>query len=120
MGSTKGFRVDPEELTKLAQDIHELFRDVSGDSGAVSGNLPQFQEKASEAALRQGLAGFWKGGQDVFSDAYGHEHDGICRTYSNIMANLQQLEQACRATAESYRKADGNSRSAVNGAGVPW
>lgn len=115
-----GFRVDPEELTKLAQDIHELFRDVSGDSGAVAGNLPQFEQKASAAALRQGLAGFWKGGEDVFADAYQREHEGICRTYATIMENLQQLEQACRATAESYRRADGNSRSAVTSAGTPW
>lgn len=121
MGSPgRGFRVDPEQLTRLADDIHQLMREVSGDAGYVAGNLPEFQQKASDEALRQGLAGFWQGGDDVFSDAYRREHDGICQTYSTIAANLQQLELACRTTAASYHKADTDTRTAVTSSDGAW
>lgn len=114
--ATKGFRVDPDKLLDVADQVHELMRSMSGDAGYVSGNLPHYQEKAGAQILTEALSSFWSG-DDVFANAYDEEHKGVCTTMQNMVTQLQNLETACRSTANQYKSQDGNSKQSVTKSG---
>ena len=102
-GPTKGFRVDPDKLSAVADKVKALLQDLSGETGYIAGNLPEYQ-KADAQALRDALKDFWSG-DDVFASAYDDEHKGVVTTYN--------LERACRTTAEKYGAQDHKSKQDV-------
>jgi uncharacterized protein YukE len=108
----KGFRVEPDKLLAVADDVHRLLEDLNGDSGYVPGNLPRYQQKASDAVLTQALQSFWSG-EDIFATAYGYEHNGIVSTMNAMVQQLTNLETACRTTAQQYKSQDTNSKHDV-------
>jgi hypothetical protein len=108
---TKGFNVNPKALTDVADDIHSLYQDVSGGTGYIRGNRPDFQKNAGQQSLTDALKSFWHG-QDVFADAYGDE--GVLTTFQNIESQLKALETSCRNTAGHYQTGDDQSKTNVN------
>jgi len=110
-GPTKGFRVDPEKLSAVADRVKQLNESVSLDLGN-SGNIVDFQNSAKADSLTSALQSFWTG-DDVFANAYGKEHDGVTTTFQKMQQQLQALERICRGTAEQYRHHDQASRQDV-------
>lgn len=111
-----GFRVDPQQLLQVADEVHELLRLVNGDAGYVAGSLPRYQERADASVLTQALSSFWSG-EDVFATAYGSEHRGVVTTMSSMVTQLGALEQACRSTAQQYQGQDERSTDTVKQSG---
>jgi uncharacterized protein YukE len=110
-GPTKGFRVDPDKLSAVADRVKRLHDSVSLDLGH-SGNLVDFQDAAKADSLVSALQSFWTG-DDVFASAYGEEHQGVVTTFQQLQSQLQILEQTCRGTAEQYQHHDQASRQDV-------
>ena len=110
-GPTKGFRVDPDKLSAVADKVKALLQDLSGETGYIAGNLPEYQ-KADAQALRDALKDFWSG-DDVFASAYDDEHKGVVTTYQQMQKQLTNLERACRTTAEKYGAQDHKSKQDV-------
>jgi hypothetical protein len=111
-GGTQGFRVEPDKLLDVADQVHRLLEDLSGQSGYVAGNLPRYQQQADKSQLTNALKSFWDG-EDVFATAYGYEHDGICTTMQQMVTQLTNLESACRATAAKYGGEDKATKTTV-------
>lgn len=109
---SKGFIVDPDKLTDVADLVKALLDDLSGNSGYVAGNLPRYREKAAPAVLTKALSSFWDG-EDVFASAYGYEHDGIVQTMQSMVTQLTALEKACRDTAAQYQHHDKRAKHSV-------
>ncbi|HET6877267.1 MAG TPA: hypothetical protein VFH38_07045 [Jatrophihabitans sp.] len=114
--ATSGFRVDPQKLLEVADEVHELLRLVNGDAGYVAGSLRRYQERADASVLTQALSSFWNG-EDVFATAYSNEHGGVVTTMSSMVAQLSALESACRSTAQQYQGQDERSTRAVRQSG---
>ncbi|MGH3628836.1 MAG: WXG100 family type VII secretion target [Sciscionella sp.] len=113
MGSpTKGFRVDPDKLSDVADQVKGLLDDLSGNSGYIAGNLPRYQENAGADVLTKALASFWDG-DDVFAQSYKYEHGGIVTTMQQMVKQLTALEKACRDTAKQYQHHDKQSKTDV-------
>lgn len=110
--ATAGFRVEPDQLLAVAEKVRRLREDLSGESGYGPGNVSSYSKNADAAALTSALASFWDG-QDVFSNAYGYEHQGIVQTMTAMVEQLTNLENACRATAQQYQHRDGQARQDV-------
>lgn len=111
-----GFRVDPQQLLEVADEVHELLRLVSGDAGYVAGSLPRYRERADASVLSGALSSFWSG-EDVFATAYASEHRGVVTTMSSMVTQLSALEQACRSTARQYQGQDERSTGTVKQSG---
>jgi len=111
---TKGFRVDPDKLTAVADRVKALHGAVSGDSGNWAGNKPNFTDGAKQEALQKALAEIWPDWQDGFSKGYGYEYSGVLKIYGTMEQQLASLEKACRSTAEQYSKKDDKSTTDVN------
>jgi hypothetical protein len=113
MTATKGFRVVPEDLLAVADQVRTLHDDLSGNSGFVSGCLSEYQ-KANSTILRTALTDFVAPGNNAYADAYDAEHNGIVTTMNAMVAQLASLEAACRNTANQYLHQDKNSKHAVS------
>jgi uncharacterized protein YukE len=109
----KAFRVDPDKLLDVANDVHGLLEDLNGGSGYVAGNMPRYRDNAGKQVLIEALSSFWDG-EDVFATAYGEEHDGIVSTMTAMVTQLTNLEAACRTTAAQYKGHDKQSKQDVN------
>jgi hypothetical protein len=116
MAPSSRFRVDPDKLTDVADMVKRLLDDVSGSTGYVGGNLPDFQ-KADGHELGQGLAVIWPNWDDGFATGYGYEHQGMIKTYQSMVQQLTALEAACRSTAKAYANREHDSRAAVSAVG---
>lgn len=118
---SKGFRVDPDKLADVADDVHRLMEDLSGGSGYIAGNKPRYEQNAGKQVLTDALKSFWVG-EDVFATAYGYEHDGIVKTMDSMVQQLTNLENACRTTAEQYKGQDKQSKHQVSATdpGTAW
>jgi uncharacterized protein YukE len=110
--ATSGFQVEPDQLLAVAEKIRRLREDLSGESGYVPGSLMSYNTNADPSALRSALASFWVG-DDVFSNAYSYEHQGIVQTISSMVDQLTNLENACRATAQQYQDRDSAAQQNV-------
>jgi len=110
-GPTKGFRVDPDKLSVVADRVKRLHASVSLDLGRT-GNVVDFQDSAKSETLTSALQSFWTG-DDVFANAYGEEHKGVVTTFQQMQQQLQALEQTCRGTAKQYQHHDDASRQDV-------
>jgi uncharacterized protein YukE len=115
-GGTKGFRVEPDQLLQVADQVHRLLEDLSGGSGYVAGNMPRYQQQADKGQLTSALQSFWNG-EDVFATAYGYEHDGVVQTMNAMVTQLTNLENACRATAQKYGGEDKATKQTVQNSG---
>lgn len=110
--ATSGFQVDPDQLIAVAERARRLREDLSGESGYVPGSLMSYSQNADPSAMKSALASFWVG-QDVFSSAYGFEHQGIVQTISAMVEQLSNLETACRSTAQQYQQHDSAAQQNV-------
>jgi hypothetical protein len=113
MAGSKGFRVVPEDLLAVADQVRKLHDDLSGSSGFVSGCLSEYQ-KADASVLRSSLTDFVAPGNNAYANAYDEEHKGIVNTMNAMVTQLASLEAACRNTAQQYTNQDKNSKHAVN------
>lgn len=112
MGGTKGFKVDPDALLKVAQQVDDLHSLVA--EGNTAGNLPNFQNDGGAEPLLKALSVMWGGGgEDPLAKAYQTEHQGIVETYNSIAGQLQTLAETCRNTAQAYQNQDQNSSQQV-------
>jgi uncharacterized protein YukE len=111
--ATAGFKVDSDQLLAVAERVRRLREDLSGESGYGPGNVASYTKNADAGALTSALASFWVG-QDVFSNAYGYEHQGIVETMTAMVEQLTNLENACRATAQQYQHRDSQASQDVN------
>lgn len=122
MGGTKGFKVDPDALLRVAQQADDLHSLVA--EGNTAGNLPNFQNDGGAEPLLKALSVMWGGGgQDPLAKAYQTEHQGIVQTYSAIANQLQALAQTCRSTAQAYQNQDQQSSHQVKASDSgqkPW
>jgi uncharacterized protein YukE len=109
--TSAGFRVDPDALLKVADQVHRLWEDLSG-AASTAGSMPTYRDQANADVLRAALKPFWDG-DDVFADAYKREHDGIVSTMSSMVRQLAELEKACRTTAAKYQGEDTSSKTTV-------
>lgn len=115
MAPSSGFRVDTDKLTDVADLVKRLLDDLSGSTGFIGGNLPDFQ-KADGHELREGLAVIWPNWDDGFATGYGYEHEGMMKTYQSMVQQLTVLEAACRSTAKAYAHREHASTAAVKSA----
>lgn len=116
MGGTKGFRVDPNKLLDVAQQVDNLHSLVA--EGNTAGNLPNFQQDGGPEPLLKALSVFWAGGgEDPLAKAYQTEHQAIVETYQAMATQLQNLAQSCRSTAQTYQNQDQASKQQVNASG---
>lgn len=113
MAGTQGFRVIPEDLLTVADQVKQLHDDLSGGSGYVSGCLTEYQ-KANSSILRTSLADFVEPGSNAYADAYDKEHQGIVSTMNAMLTQLANLEAACRSTAQQYLNQDKRSKKDVS------
>lgn len=114
-GETKEFRVDPDELKLVAKAISDLLERVRGDTGEY-GSAQDFQQNASSAELIAGMGNLdgGAGGSGAFGGAYGQVFDVTNLTYQHMITNLENLEAACRSTAEQYKDQEDQTEQAVN------
>ncbi len=108
----KGFRVDPDKLDAVAQKVKVLLDDLSGASGSVRCNIPDFQQ-ADGHELKTGLAAIWPNWDDGFATGYGFEHTGMMTAYNSIKDQLTALYNACQKTAGTYTQQESNSKHGV-------
>ncbi|MCW2648919.1 MAG: hypothetical protein QOF87_458 [Pseudonocardiales bacterium] len=113
MAPSRGFRVNTDKLTDVADMVKRLLDDVSGARGFIGGNLPDFRQ-ADGHELREGLAVIWPEWDDGFATGYGYEHQGMLKTYESMVAQLTALEASCRSTAKAYANREHDSTAAVN------
>jgi len=121
VGGTQGFKVDPDALLAVAQQIDDLHSTIA--EGNTAGNLPNFQKNGGAEPLKKALGVFWAGGgDDPLAAAYDTEHNAIVTTYNTIATQLQTLASTCRTTAQNYRDQDHQSSQQVkqSSADAPW
>lgn len=121
MGGTQDFKVDPDALMTVAQQIDDLHSTIA--EGNTAGNLPNFQKNGGAEPLKKALGVFWGGGgDDPLASAYDTEHSAIITTYNTIATQLQTLATTCRTTAQNYGEQDHKSSQQVkqSGADAPW
>ncbi len=101
----KGFKVDTDKLSAVADKIQALVDDISGNSGFVRGSFPEFQKAGDISA---GLQPFWGKNEDVFAEAYGDEFKAVSETYQLIITQLTNLATAASQTASGYGTSEQN------------
>lgn len=110
----KGFRVDTDKLQDVATKVKALLDDVSGNTGYIAGNKPDF-DQAEPTQLQNAIKGLWNNSNnDPFTTGYRYEHDGIVKTYESMVTQLTNLHIACQSTVDKYKEKDGQSKKTVN------
>jgi uncharacterized protein YukE len=115
-GETQGFVVKPEELLSVADSIADLYDEVSGQGGNISGSYQQFQRDGAPSHMSAAWASVFEGdnGDPIFTEAYEYQYNGMNAKYTAIMEQLQLLEQACRTTAQTYLDRDQDNTTNIN------
>jgi len=117
---TKGFKVDPEALLRVAELVKKLHEDVAGDTNAP-GNLQTYTVDGKGDALSDTNKGLGKfaasADQNIFAKSYGDVYKGILKTYNDMKIQLTNLENACRTTAQQYQHHDDAATSNVTQSG---
>lgn len=102
-GPDKGFHVDTDKLSAVADKMQQLIDDIQGNY--IPGSYPSL---ASASDIRTMLMPFWGPNHDVFADAYTQEYKALDKTYMLIVQQLTKLQQAASATAAGYGASDTN------------
>lgn len=115
-GETQGFVVDPEELLQVAQDVQALLDDVSGANGNIAGNASDFAMNAETSNVANALASLFPGNapSSAYVEAYRYEYQGMQEKYNSIIAQLTELQGACRTVAEAYGTEDDVTRAGID------
>jgi uncharacterized protein YukE len=107
-----GFKIDVEALRATANQVAALIDSITASTG-LPGNLADFRDVAGIAAP---LATFWGSNHNVFDESFERIHDALLVTYTEIVAQLQNLETSIRNTAAWYEHQDEEARADVAGA----
>lgn len=112
MATDKGFYVHTDDLKKVAGQVDELQKKLTGAHGYQPGCLPDYTERAGYQKMLTQLKADWDGdGMEIFTQAYMYVYQGIEDIYKEINKQLTNLHNACQQTITAYDTAEHQNKT---------